>query len=135
MWTGLDELGLLLRGLGDAVQVEAGQVVAAAAREHHALVTSRFPEKDGPGRRGRPGGNLRRGNTLVQTGELTWRTRNRAPHSHLYEKGFSHVSGTQVAGHDVWVPGAQEIRDRMLERMRQIVTREATRTGALTGQA
>jgi hypothetical protein len=127
-WTGLDELGRMLRALPDDLQRESARIVETTAREHHAAVSARFPENSVTG-------NLKRGNTLVQTGPLTWRTRNKAPHSHLYEKGYQHVSGKRVAGHDVWVPEAETLRARMVESLRAVLTRVATRTGTLSGQA
>jgi hypothetical protein len=126
-WSGLDAMGALLRSLPEAVQAEAGKVVEQAARDHYADVLTRFPATGADGT-----GNLRRGNTLTQTGPLTWRTRNKAPHSHLYEKGYTHVSGRQVAGHDVWVTGAQAERQQMLDALQRVVERAATRTGVLS---
>ena len=60
-----------------------------------------------------------------------WRTRNKAPHSHLYEKGYTHWSGKQVAGNKVWIPEAQELRDRMVQQVGEVVERAATRGGLL----
>lgn len=128
-WQGLDELSRLLRSLPADVQREAGKDVEAAARSHQAAASTEFPA---PGRD--VTGNLRRGTRLEQTGPLTWRTRNRQPHAHLYEDGFEHVSGRQVPGHDVYVPAAQTIRARMVQRMQDIVPRLATRTGVLSGR-
>ncbi len=123
-WAGLDELGLLLRSLPDVLQTEAGTVIAQAAQEHYAAVNAVFPAQD-------YNGNLRRGNRLEQTGPLTWRVRNTAPHSHLYERGYLHVSGRQVDGHDVWVPAAQDIRARMVSDLERLLARVATRSGVL----
>jgi hypothetical protein len=131
-WSGVEELALLLRSLPEAVKAEAAPIVGGAAKVHHALMMAKFPVKDGPGsRRYGPGGNLRRHNTLIQESPLVWRTRNIANHSHLYEKGYTHVSGKVVKGNAVWIPEAQELRERMVSQLGEVVTRVATRGGVL----
>lgn len=121
---GLDDLMQHLRTLPEAMTREAGREIQDAAQQHYAVMNRVFPAKDKTG-------NLRRANTLVKTDTLTWRVRNRAPHSHLYEDGFNHVSVGRVDGHDVWVPAAQRIRARMVQQLRGVLTRVATRGGRL----
>lgn len=126
-WAGLDQFERLLRALPDDVRREAAKDIEAAARAHHSAAASAFPA---PGRD--VTGNLRRGTRLEQTGPLTWRTRNRQPHAHLYEDGFTHVSGRRVEGHDVFVPAAQDIRARLLQRLGGLVERRATQSGLVS---
>lgn len=125
-WTGLDELGRALRALPEELQREADGVVRAAAQAHLAEVQQVFPAT------GRDKtGNLRRGNRMDVRGRLKYVVRNNAPHSHLYEDGYTHVSGRRVEGHDVFVPAAQKHRARMVEQLRGLLTRVATRLGPL----
>jgi hypothetical protein len=123
-WTGLDELGRELRALPEVLQREADRITREAAQAHLAEVRQVFPEKDKTG-------NLRRGNRLEVRGPMKYVVRNAAPHSHLYEDGYDHVSGRRVAGHDVFVPAAAGIRARMLDRLRGLLTDVATRSGRM----
>jgi hypothetical protein len=135
-WTGLEELGQTLRALPQQFQVEAGRVIAQAAHDHLRTMQREFPENDGPPRRRangtvRQGGTLRRSTVLEQRDPMKYVVRNKAPHAHLYEWGYTHVSGKQVKGKRVFVTAAVEIRARMLLHLQALLVQVATRTGLL----
>jgi hypothetical protein len=123
-WRGLEALAQELATLPDRLQREAEGIVDEAAEAHAAAVRPVFPVHSVTG-------NLARGLAIEKTGPLTRRVVNRAPHAHLYEFGFTHSAGRQVAGHNVYVPQAQDIRARMVSRLEGLLVSEATRSGVL----
>lgn len=123
-WRGLDVLEGVLRRFPDLVEAQARPIVRGAAQEHYRQVTARFPQRDDTG-------TLRRRTQLVEASPLAYRVRNTARHSHLYEFGFGHASGREVSGHDVYVPAAVDIRERMVQQLGEVPGRVARMTGGV----
>lgn len=125
-WAGLDELADDLRRFPEAVTREVAPLTEQAARQHYTVLRQRFPERD-------VSGTLRRRTRVEQTGELTWKVRNFAPHAPLYEQGFQHVTGRPVRGHHIFVPTAQSIRERMYGQFNGVVAKVTRRSAELRG--
>lgn len=122
--TGLEALAAALDRLPTDLQAEAAGIVQRTAEAHLAAVRPRFPARSVTG-------NMARALTLEQLGPLSFRVYNAAKHAHLYEFGFTHTDGSQVAGHDVYVPEAQSLRSRMVSELEGVVAKAAARSGVL----
>lgn len=127
-WDGLAELREALRHLPEALAGEAADIVESAANSAVADVRAAYPT--GPT------------GTLLKRLEMTFTrsrfgtvaiVRNKAPHSHLYERGTKdrryttkrgndHRTGVMPAAH-VFIPVMQRRRREMYARLRELLVR------------